>query len=293
MRIKKSTPERIFDVFNITFLLLMSSLVVIPVLHVIAGAFSSTNALIHSKVFIWPVDFNLDNFTLVMQNQTFWKAFRVSLFIVFVGTAINMVLTMLTSYPLSKRYLMGRHYFILMIVFTMIFQAPMIPNYLLINDLGLINSLWALIIPGALNAFNLILCVTFFRSLPEELFEAARVDGMSEYKILWKIVLPLSMPIVVTLLLFYAVQHWNSYFGALIYITNRDLYPLQLYMYNLLTEANALDNFRGMSVAINWDTSPQGLQMATIVVATAPIVMIYPFIQKHFIKGAMLGSLKE
>ena len=141
MKIKRSTPERIFDLLNITFLLLMSSLVVIPILHVIAGAFSSTNALIHSKVFLWPVDFNLDNFSLVMQNQTFWKSFRVSLFLVIVGTSMNMVLTMLTSYPLSKRYLMGRRYLVLMIVFTMIFQAPMIPNYLLINDLGMMNSL--------------------------------------------------------------------------------------------------------------------------------------------------------
>ncbi|WP_309120968.1 carbohydrate ABC transporter permease [Paenibacillus sp.] len=293
MKIKSTKLERLFDVSNVAFLLAMSALVVIPILHVIAGSFSSTNALIHSKVFIWPVDFNLDNFALVIQNETFWKSFRVSVFLVIVGTAVNMGLTMLTSYPLSRKYLMGRRYILLLIVFTMIFQAPMVPNYLLVNDLGLINSIWSLIIPAALNAFNLILCITFFRSLPEELFEAARIDGMSEYGILWKIVLPLSLPITVTLLLFYAVQHWNSYFSALIYITDRDLYPLQLYMYNLLADANAIDNFRGISAEAVMDTSPQGLQMATIVVATAPIVMIYPFIQKHFIKGAMLGSLKE
>lgn len=293
MKIKQSIGERIFDVCNIIILSLASIAVLIPVLHVIAGSFSSTNALIHSKVFLWPVEFNLDNYILVLQNDVFWNSFKVSVFIVVVGTALNMVLTLLTSYPLSKRYLRGRNIFILYIVFTMIFQAPMIPVYILIKNLGLLNSIWALIIPPALNAFNLMICITFLRSLPEELFEAARVDGMSEYKILWRIAAPLSMPIIVTLLLFYAVMHWNSYFSALIYITDRRLYPLQLYLYNLLAEANTLDNFRNVSTMVTWDTSPQGLQMATIVVATAPIVMIYPFLQKHFIKGALIGSLKE
>jgi len=293
MKIKASLPERIFDVFNIIILCLAALTIIIPVLHVLAGSLSSTNALIHSKVGIFPVDFNLDNYFLVMQNQVFWNSFKVSFFVVAVGTALNMVMTLVTAYPLSKGYLKGRYAILLFIVFTMIFSAPMIPNYILVKELGLMNTLWSLIVPPALSAFNLILCVTFFRSLPEELFEAARVDGMSEYRILWKIAVPLSMPIMVTLILFYAVSHWNSYFSALIYITNRSLYPLQLYLYNLLAEANALDNYRGISMVENWNTSPQGLQMASIVVATAPIVMIYPFLQKHFIKGALIGSLKE
>jgi putative aldouronate transport system permease protein len=293
MQIKRSIGERIFDTFNILLLSLVSIAVLVPVLHVIAGSFSSTNALIHSKVFLWPIEFNLDNYILVLQNDVFWNSFKISVIIVVVGTALNMVLTLLTAYPLSKKYLRGRNFFILFIVFTMIFQAPMIPVYILIKNLGMLNSLWSLIIPSALNAFNLIICITFFRSLPEELFEAARVDGMSEYRILWQIAAPLSMPIIVTLLLFYAVMHWNSYFAALIYITDRRLYPLQLYLYNLLAEANTMDNFRNVSSLVTWDTSPQGLQMATIVVATAPIVMIYPFLQKHFIKGALIGSLKE
>lgn len=293
MQIKRSIGEGIFDTFNILLLSLVSIAVLVPVLHVIAGSFSSTNALIHSKVFLWPIEFNLDNYILVLQNDVFWNSFKISVIIVVVGTALNMVLTLLTAYPLSKKYLRGRNFFILFIVFTMIFQAPMIPVYILIKNLGMLNSLWSLIIPSALNAFNLIICITFFRSLPEELFEAARVDGMSEYRILWQIAAPLSMPIIVTLLLFYAVMHWNSYFAALIYITDRRLYPLQLYLYNLLAEANTMDNFRNVSSLVTWDTSPQGLQMATIVVATAPIVMIYPFLQKHFIKGALIGSLKE
>ncbi|AGA57396.1 ABC-type sugar transport system, permease component [Thermobacillus composti KWC4] len=293
MAIKRSLGEKIFDACNVIFLVLASLLVVIPVVHVIAGSFSSTQALIQNKVFLVPVDFNLDNYKLVIQNETFWKTFKNSVLLVIVGTAINMVMTLVTAYPLSKSYLKGRKVFILAFVFTMIFHAPLIPSYILIRNLGLLDTFWALVVPPAIGMFNLIMCITFFRSLPEELFEAARVDGMGEYRILWKIAVPLSMPIVVTLLLFYAVNHWNSYFNALIYITDRKLYPLQLYLYHLLAEANAIDNYRGVNTLASLDTSPQGLQLATIVVATVPIVIIYPFLQKHFIKGAMLGSLKE
>lgn len=293
MAIKRSLGEKIFDACNVIFLVIASLLVVIPVVHVIAGSFSSTQALIQNKVFLLPVDFNLDNYKLVIQNKTFWSTFKNSVLLVVVGTAINMVMTLVTAYPLSKSYLKGRKVFILAFVFTMIFHAPLIPTYILIRNLGLLDTFWALVVPPAIGMFNLIMCITFFRSLPEELFEAARVDGMSEYRILWKIAVPLSMPIVVTLLLFYAVNHWNSYFNALIYITDRKLYPLQLYLYHLLAEANAIDNYRGVNTLASLDTSPQGLQLATIVVATVPIVIIYPFLQKHFIKGAMLGSLKE
>ena len=292
MAIKRSPGEKIFDVLNVIFLAIASLLVVIPVVHVIAGSFSSTQALIQNKVFLLPVDFNLDNYQLVIQNKTFWNTFKNSVLLVIVGTAINMVMTLVTAYPLSKSYLRGRKFLILAFVFTMIFHAPLIPTYILIRNLGMLDTFWALVVPPAIGMFNLILCITFFRSLPEELFEAARVDGMSEYRILWQIAVPISMPIIVTLLLFYAVNHWNSYFNALIYITNRKLYPLQLYLYHLLAEANAIDNYRGVTT-VDLDTSPQGLQLATIVVATLPIVIIYPFLQKHFIKGAMLGSLKE
>lgn len=292
MKIQRSFGEKVFDVFNIVIMLIICAMVLIPVLHVIAGSFSESNALMRGEVNIWPVGFNLDNYTLVFNNKTFWTSFGVSVFLVIVGTTINMALTIITAYPLSKMYLRGRQLFMLVIIFTMIFQAPMIPNYILVKELGMLDSIWSLIIPSALNAFNLILCITFFRSLPEEMFEAARVDGLSEFGIVWKIALPLSMPINVTLLLFYAVGHWNSYFTALLYITDQKLRPLQLYMFRLLSNSNASDSMRYVDQTMVWDTSPQGLQMATIVVATIPIVLIYPFVQKHFIKGAMLGSLK-
>lgn len=292
MKIKTSVGEKLFDALNAMLLIVFCLLVLLPLMHIVAGSLSTTNSLIHSEVSFWPVGFNLDNYILVFQNRVFWRAFGVTIYVVTVGTLLNMVLTILTAYPLSKMYLKGRKWFMLIVIFTMILQAPMIPSYLLVRALGMLNSLWSLIIPGALSAFNMILCMTFFRSLPEELFEAARVDGMSEYRVVWRIAMPLSLPIVVTLLLFYAVAHWNNYSSALLYITDPKLRPLQLYLYMLLSQYNANDSQSFMS-NLTQDISPQGLQMATIVVATVPILLIYPFIQKYFIKGSMIGSLKE
>ncbi|MHA0855706.1 carbohydrate ABC transporter permease [Paenibacillus sp. CMAA1364] len=292
MKIRQSTGEKVFDIFNVTLLLLISICILAPVLHVTAGAFSSSVAVTQGRVGIWPVEFNLDNFRYVLGNAAFWKAIKISVFVVVVGTLLNLFLTIITAYPLSKSHLKGKKLVILFILVTMIFHAPLIPTFLVIKQLGLLNTVWVLILPGAINAFNMILCLTFFRALPEELFEAARIDGMGEYRLLFKIAIPLSLPILVTLLLFYAVAHWNNFFSALIYITNIDLRPLQLYLYNVINGGSTNES---TSAALESATSvsPQGIQMATIILSTLPIVVIYPFIQRHFIKGALLGSLKE
>lgn len=293
MRIRRSTGEIVFDTFNYLLLAVFCLAIAIPLLYVVAGSLSSNEAITHSEVKLWPVGFNLENYKFVIQNSVFWQSFGVTVVIVLVGTAINMVMTLLTSYPLSKTWLGGRKYILLFIIFTMIFQAPMVPMYLMIKELNMLNSIWALIVPSALSAFNMMLCITFIRSIPEELFEAARVDGMSEFRILWRIVTPLSMPINVTLILFYAVGHWNNYLGPLLYITDREKQPLQLYLYKLISQFD-MDSAGGQSVTeLSMAITPQGLQMATIVVATIPIIVIYPFLQKHFIKGALLGSVKE
>lgn len=289
---KRSLSEKTFDTFNTVILLVMSLFVLFPVLHVVSGSLSDTSALMQAEVKLWPVGWNLDNYETVLHNSTFWQSFGITLIVVVGATSLNMIMTVMTGYPLSKMHLKGRKFVLLMILFTMIFQAPLIPTYLLIKELALLNTLWVLMIPFAINAFYLLIMITFFRGLPEELFEAARVDGMSEFDILWKIAVPLSVPIMVTLLLFYSVGHWNSYFPALMYINDPDLRPLQLYLYNLIAKANINESMGNVSEsAIN--LSPQGLQMATIVVSTVPIVMVYPFIQKHFIKGALIGSMKE
>ncbi len=288
----RTIGEKWFDLFNAALLVLLSACVLVPLLHVVAGSLSSSYALTHAQVKLWPVELNLNNYFLVIKNTLFWNAFKITVIVVLLGTTINLALTTITAYPLSKPDLKGRKLLMLLIVFTMIFNAPMIPTYLIVKALGMINTIWSLIIPTAISAFNLILCITFFRNLPAELFDAAKVDGLSEYGIVWKIVVPLSAPILVTLLLFYAVGHWNNYATPLLYITDADLRTLQLYLYVLVAQNNtndALANSGGLDLI---NISPQGLQMATIVTATLPIAIIYPFLQKHFMKGALLGSVK-
>lgn len=290
----RSTPgERTFDLFNALILIALTAACMLPILHVVAGSFSSSDALIKNKVSLWPVDFTLDNFRYVAKTPQFWNASWMTAKVVVIGTLINMILTIITSYPLSKMNLRGRKFFMLIVVFTIIFQVPMIPLYLVVKDLDMLNTMWALVIPNALSAFNMLLCITFFRNLPEELFDAARVDGMNEYRIVWSIVVPLSMPIIVTLILFYAVGHWNNYMMPLLYVNDRDQQTLTLYIYNILTQGTTNDITGAAAAETSGNVLPRALEMATVVLATAPIVILYPFLQKHFIKGATLGSIKE
>ncbi|MCU6711252.1 carbohydrate ABC transporter permease [Paenibacillus sp. J5C_2022] len=291
MVIRKSIGERIFDASNYTLLALLGLLSLLPILHVVAGSFSSPNAIIHNHVFLWPVEPTMEHVNTVAANADFWRAVWMTVKVTAIGTLLNILLTVMGSYPLSKANLRGRKGIMLFILVTMIFQAPIIPVFMLIKELHLLNTMWALIIPSAISAFNMILCTTFFRGLPEELFEAAKIDGMNDYRIVFQIALPLSKPIMMTLILFYAVGHWNSYMGPLMYITDRSLQTLQLYIYYMM--AGSMSDI-GMSPISDVSLSlvPKALEMATIVLATAPIVVLYPFFQKHFVKGAMIGSLK-
>ncbi|MFC5469031.1 carbohydrate ABC transporter permease [Cohnella suwonensis] len=292
MKIKRHPGEIVFDTCNAFVLVLASVLILIPLVHVVASSFSSTGALIQAEVGLWPVGFHWDNYKAVFNNDMVWNSFRNTIIVVVVGTLMNMALTVTTAYPLSKPYLRGRKIVLLFIVFTLIFYAPIIPTYLVVKSLGMLNTLWALMIPLAINAFNLLICLTFFRSLPEELFEAARVDGVSEFGMVWKIAVPLSKPIMYTLMLFYSVQHWNNYYSALLFITKQDLRPLQLYLYTIVAQNN-VSEMLAQATEASTGMSPQGLQMATVMVATLPVLLIYPFIQKHFVKGALIGSVKE
>lgn len=290
MKIKKSWGEYTFDYFNITFLLLLCAIVLLPMLHIIAGSLSSANIIDLSRVTIWPSGFTLQNYEHVIKNPIYLRSFGVTLIVVVSGTLLNLAMTIYTAYPLTRTYLKGRKFVLLFIIFTMIFQAPLIPTYLVVKALGLLNTLWALIIPSAIGAFNLFLCITFFRSVPEDLIEAARIDGVSEYGIVWRIMLPLSLPIIVTLLLFYSVGHWNNYFAPLLYITDLKLRTLQMYLYALISQGNSQDTIAPPTDML---VTPQTIQMATVVISSIPIMLVYPFLQRHFIKGALLGSVKE
>lgn len=281
--------QKAFAVFNYTFLILLGLTMLFPFMHVFAGSFSSGQAISQGRVTVFPVDFTTANYHAVLSNLSIWRSFGVTVFVTAAGTFVNLLLTSLMAYGLSKKELKGRSLILVMVLFTMIFQAPMIPSFLLVKSLGMLNTLWSLIIPSAISAFNLIIMISFFQNIPQALLDSAKIDGCGEYLTLWKIVLPLSMASISTIGLFYAVGHWNGYFQAVMYITDTKLFPLQLKLRQLIVENQAEQMMQSASLTLQ---SLEGIKMATIIIASAPILFVYPFIQKHFIKGSMLGSIK-
>jgi len=290
---KKSIGERIFDIFNILLLTLASFAFLYPLWFVLISSVSSATALAAGEVTLWPQGLNFTAYERVFSDPKVWDSYGNTLIYVGLGTLINLTLTTLGAYPLSRRDLRGRGIFMMFIVFTMFFSGGLIPEYLNVRDLGLYDSRWAILIPGAISAYNLIVMRTFFQStIPHELIESGKLDGANEYRILWSVVLPLSMPVIAVMTLFYAVAHWNSWFSALIYLQNRDLYPLQLILREILISSQTNDMLGGVGsgdVAAISET----IKYAMIVVSTLPILVIYPFLQKYFAKGVMLGGVKE
>ena len=290
---KKSLGEWAFDVLNTVLLIVASIAFLYPLWFVVISSFSSASAIASGSVTIWPIGFNLDAYTRVFHDSQIWRAYGNTMIYVAVGTAINLTLTTLGAYPLSRKDLRGRNLIMLFIVFTMFFSGGLIPDYLNVRDLGLFNTRWAILLPSAISAYNLIVMRTFFQStIPDGLIESAKMEGASEYRILWSIVLPLSMPVVAVMLLFYAVGHWNSWFAAMIYLQDRSLYPLQLILREILISSQTNDLLGGVGSGDVAQIS-ETIKYATIVIATLPIVIIYPFLQKYFAKGVMLGGIKE
>ncbi|KRE92108.1 ABC transporter permease [Paenibacillus sp. Soil766] len=271
-------------------LILISLIMVLPILNIIAQSFSGPVALSAGKVVLWPVQFTLDNYVTVLKQIAIWRAFSVSVMITVFGTLIALVMTASLAYPLSRNEYRERKYILLLVLITMIFHAPLIPNYLLVRNLGLLDSLWALMLPGAISAFNLFVMRSFFLSIPNELIESARIDGAGEVRTIWSIILPLSKPAMATMSIIYSVALWNNYSNALYFINNRALFPLQVKLREfVVTDSSDLANTAG-DIA---NLSPEGLKMAVIVIATIPIMLVYPFLQKHFIKGMLIGSIKS
>jgi putative aldouronate transport system permease protein len=287
-----TTGMRLFNIFNLVLLTTLALTMFLPFLNIIAQSFSSSKAITNGLVALWPVDFTLINYSYVFQDPTIWRAFMISVIITVCGTTINLIMTSSMAYPLSRPEYVGRKYVLLMILFTMIFSAPLIPVFILIKNLHLMNTLWAVMIPQAISAFNFFVMRSFFMNIPNELIDSSRIDGCSELGIIARIVLPLSKPAMATMGIYYAVYHWNSYSNALYYLNDRALYPLQIKLRALIyMDTMSMDpNAALFSEMINM--SPEGIKMATIIVATVPILMIYPFLQKHFIKGMLIGSIK-
>jgi putative aldouronate transport system permease protein len=292
--IKTSVGEKVFTVFNHVFFVLLGLTTIFPFLNLIAKSFSSEAAVISGSVSLWPVDFQTGTYKYVVQNSMFLNAFKVSLTITICGTLLSLFMTTLAAYPLSKPRLRGRKWFILMYIFTMLFSGGLIPTYLLMQHLHLIDKLPVLFLPAMVNVYNMLIIKNFFESLPDSLEESAKLDGASNMTILWRIMLPLSLPVLATIALFFAVQFWNDYFASLIYINSAHLKPLQLYLKELFVSSS--DTFLRAGTEINVDAamnvSPQAIQAASIILATLPILLVYPFLQKYFVKGVLVGSVK-
>jgi putative aldouronate transport system permease protein len=290
---KLSGRDRAFLTGTDLFLFLLLLAVLYPLIYILSSSFSSPGAVISGKVWLWPVDFSLDGYIAVFKDKNIISGFRNTFLYTIVGTAVNVVMTILAAYPLSRRFI-GRNVIMFLFVFSMLFQAGLIPTYLTIRTFGLINTMWALVIPGALSVFNVIIARTFYQStLAPELFEAAQLDGCNHIQFLLRIVLPLSKAITAVLCLFYAVAHWNSFFDALIYLNNRKLFPLQLVLRDILVsntiDPNMVADPQMMAAKVGLSDL---LKYSMIIVASLPVWLAYPFVQRYFVSGVMIGSIK-
>ena len=292
--IRDSRDDRIFHVFVLIVINLLFLAVLYPMVYIVSSSFSSPGAINSGKVILWPVEFSVDGYRAVFGNGMVGVGYLNSVFYAVAGTGINLFLTLTAAYALSCAKLPGRKFLILMFLFTMLFGGGMIPNFILVRNLGILNTRWAMLLPGAIGIYNLIITRTFIMSsIPGELQEAAEIDGCSDIQYFWHCVIPLSKPIIAVITLFYAVDHWNSYFQAFLYLNDRTLVPLQIVLRDILI-ANTVDPSTLMDETLM--AAKLGLadliKYALIIVSSLPVMMIYPFIQKYFIKGVMIGSLK-
>lgn len=292
--IRDTGVDRAFNVFNYVILTLFLLAVLYPLIYIVSASFSSASAVTSGEVWLWPVDVTLDGYDAILKHHLLVRGFLNSLFYTVVGTAVSVTLTILAAYPLSRKDLYGRGLIMFLFFFTLLFSGGLIPTYLVVKDLGLLNTRWALIFPAALSIYNMIITRTYFQTaIPDELLDAAKIDGASDFRFLWNVVIPLSGPIVAVNALFYAVAQWNQFFNALIYLTDQDLWPLQLVLREILVQNNVdaamISDIEDLILRQNLR---ELLKYSLIVVATVPVLIVYPFVQKHFVKGALIGSLK-
>ena len=291
MKIRKTAEDVFIDVLSYAVMGLFALITLIPFLNIIAKTFSEDWAVVSGKVGILPMGFQLDSLNYVITSSRFLSSFMVSVIITAAGTALSILLICVTAYPLSKKKLWGVKGVMILYVFTMMFSGGMIPNYLLIKNLGIYNTLWSVILPGMINVFNLMIVKNYFESIPESIEESAMMDGASYTRVLFTIVLPLAVPTIATITLFTAVNYWNNYMGPMLYINEPGLKPLQLYLREIILEQSDMV-LSSQSAEDQLNISSEGVRAATIIASTLPILVVYPFIQKYFIKGIMIGSVK-
>ncbi len=270
---------------------LLTILCVVPIINIAALSFSSQSAIISSRVGLWPVEITTEAYRALIGDKSMLNSLFYTVGLTAACTALSLSLSVCAAYALTKKRLKGRGFFLVMMVVTMYFSGGIIPDYLLVKSLGMMNRIWCLIFPGAISAYNVLILKSFFSDLPESFEESALMEGANEVQVLAKIVLPLSGPVLASIGLFYAVGRWNGFQDALFYITNQHLYPLQLKLYNIIVLSNSLDivSAEGGSSVMMF---PESLKAATIIFATVPILLVYPWLQKYFIKGVMIGGIK-
>lgn len=289
---KEDLDSRIFNTINIILLCICTVIIVVPLWNVVISSLSSGKALAEGGFIFWSTDFSLENYRAVFNDETIGLAFLVSIAKTFIGVITHVFFCAMIGYGLSKKYIRGRKLYVAMGVITMFFSGGMIPTYLLIKSLGLLNSFWVYIIPALFSYYDVVILMNFFRNVPDSLEESAKIDGAGDWRIFLKIFIPLSMPAMATIALFNGVGQWNDFMTTKLYITDQALYPLQMKLYEIIVQSQtqSMQNVGGSAFI---ETTTKGVQLATIVITTLPIVVMYPILQRYFISGMMMGAVKE
>ncbi|WP_141505861.1 carbohydrate ABC transporter permease [Paenibacillus luteus] len=288
---REQTANRIFDTVNFIVLCVCTLICLAPFLHILAISLSSVRPIVSGQVSLFPVELNFEAYFKVFSDPAMIRSLGFTILLTGIFTVLCMVMTIAIGYPLSKKKLKGRKVFMFVVVITMFFSGGIIPEYILIRNLHLLDSMWALVLPGLINPFYLIILISFFNNIPESLEESAEIDGSSHFRTLFSIMLPLSLPVITTLSLFYAVGRWNGFTDTLMYITSPELYPLQLKLYQLI-QNNMITELMQMEGAQMATVVPESLKAASVIFATVPILIVYPWLQRYFVSGVMLGAVK-
>lgn len=293
-QIRTSRIDKVYYAFANTGLFIFFIIILLPLINIVASSFSSARAVGVGKVLLWPVDATLDGYAAVFEFKGIWRSYANTIFYTVLGTAINLVMTMICAYPLARRNLPYKKFFIALFMFTMFFGGGTIPNYILVRDLKMMNTAWAMVIPGAMSVYNMIIARTFIQGIPYDMEEAAKIDGCSDFRYFFSIVLPLSKTVVSVLCLYYAVSHWNDYFTAFLYLNDNAKMPLQITLRQILIQ----NSFTESATSVNEETLLNNaalqdlLKYSLIIVSSLPVLVVYPFVKKYFLKGVMLGAVK-
>ncbi|MFT8337121.1 carbohydrate ABC transporter permease [Schleiferilactobacillus harbinensis] len=291
-RVRETKGTRVFNVVNIIILSLFTLIIVVPLWNIVISSFASSGSLNSGNFIFWPQQLSLDNYRAVFRDPGLWRSFFISFAKTGVGVITHTLFCAIVAYPLSKRLLRGRKLYSTMGIITMFFSGGMIPTYLLIKSLGMLDTFWVYIIPSLFSYYDVIILMNFFRQVPDSLEESAKIDGASDYKVFWSIILPLSKPALATIALFNGVWQWNDFMTTKLYVTNEGLYPLQMRLYDIIVQAQAAST-TGLKAQVAISTTSRGVQLATIMITILPILILYPFVQRYFVSGTMLGAVKE